>query len=131
MSFWLKSGVTDQYVYFTAPPGLSSFTVYYSRNGGAVAQDATPTVNETDSTNMPGVYEYLVTEDTTLAASNLTEHMALHISAAGWSGTIITLTLFDDTDFSVGLTGTQAVNTTQIAGTAITGAGTSADPWGP
>ena len=65
----MAAGTTDQYIYFVAvdstdlktrETGFSSFTVYYSINGGAAAADASVTVNETDSSNMPGVYEYLV-----------------------------------------------------------------------
>jgi len=88
----IPSGVVDQYVYFVGvdetdlnarETGLSSFTVYRSRNGGAAAAMTTPTVNETDSSNMPGVYELLLDEDTTIAAGNDSEEMALHISHAG------------------------------------------------
>ena len=87
----IASGTTDQYVYFVAvdstdlktrETGLTSFTVYRSRNGAAAAAMTTPTVNETDATNMPGVYELLLDEDTTIAAGNSTEEMALHITQA-------------------------------------------------
>ena len=88
----VPSGTTDRYVYFVAvdstdlktrETGLSSFTVYRSRNGAAAAAMSSPTVNETDSTNMAGVYELLLDEDTTLAAGNDSEEMVLHITASG------------------------------------------------
>ena len=49
-----NSGTTDQYTYFVAvdstdfttrETGLSSFTVYRSRDGGASAAMTTPTIN--------------------------------------------------------------------------------------
>jgi hypothetical protein len=88
----IPSGVTDQYIYFVAvdatdlksrETGLSSFTVYRSRNGAAAAAMTTPTVNETDGTNMPGVYELLLDEDMTITAGNDSEEMVFHITAAG------------------------------------------------
>ena len=88
----IASGVADQYVYFvgvdstdftTRETGLSSFTVYRSRNGAAAVAMTTPTVNEVDSTNMPGVYELLLDEDTTIASGNETEELCLHITATG------------------------------------------------
>ena len=88
----IPSGSTDRYVYFVAvdatdlktrETGLSSFTVYRSRNGAAAAAMTTPTVNETDATNMEGVYELLADEDTTIAAGNDEEEMVFHITHAG------------------------------------------------
>jgi hypothetical protein len=88
----IASGVTNKYIYFVAvdatdlktrETGLSSFTVYRSRNGGAAAAMTTPTVNETDQTNMPGVYELLLDEDTTIDAGDDTQEMVFHITHAG------------------------------------------------
>ena len=88
----IPSGSTDRYIYFVAvdatdlmtrETGLSSFTVYRSRNGAAAAAMDTPTINETSQSNMPGVYELLLDEDTALAAGNDTEEMVLHITHAG------------------------------------------------
>lgn len=88
----IPSGTTNRYIYFVAvdstdfttrETGLSSFTVYRSRNGGTAAAMTTPTINETDATNMPGVYELLLDEDTTLTAGNDTEELSLHITHAG------------------------------------------------
>jgi len=85
------SGVTDQYMYFVAvdatdlktrETGLSGFTVRRSRNGAASAAMTTPTINETDTTNMPGVYELLLDEDMTIDAGNETEEMCYHITHA-------------------------------------------------
>lgn len=87
----IASGVTDQYIYFVAvdstdlktrETGLSSFTVYRSRNGGAAVAYTTPTVNETDVTNMPGVYELLLDEDMTIDAGDETQEVCLHITQA-------------------------------------------------
>ena len=79
MAIRIPSGVTDQYVYFVAvdstdlktrETGLTTFTVYRSRDGAASAVMTTPTINETDTTNMPGVYELLLDEDMTNAWHN-------------------------------------------------------------
>jgi len=86
----IPSGVTDQFIYFVAldpvtgdrETGLTTFTVYRSRNGAAAAAFTTPTVNETDATNMPGVYELLLDEDMTIAAGNDSEAMSFHITQA-------------------------------------------------
>jgi hypothetical protein len=88
----IPSGVTDQYIYFVAvdstdlktrETGLSSFTVYRSRDGAAAAAMTTPTINETDSSNMPGVYELLLDEDMTIGSGNDSEEMVFHITHAG------------------------------------------------
>lgn len=87
----IPSGVTDQYIYFVAvdatdlktrETGLTSFTVYRSRNGGAAAAFTTPTINETDATNMPGVYELLLDEDMTIDAGDDSQEMVFHITQA-------------------------------------------------
>ena len=88
----LASGVVDEYIYIVAldatdyitrKTGLSSFTVYRSRNGGAATAYTTPTVTEVDATNMPGVYKFLVDEDTTLDAGDDTQEICLHFTATG------------------------------------------------
>lgn len=87
----IPSGSSDRYMYFVAvdatdlktrEPGLSSFTVYRSRNGGVAAPYTSPTINETDASNMPGVYELLIDEDTTIATGNDTEEYVVHITQA-------------------------------------------------
>lgn len=88
----IPSGVTDQYIYFVAvdatdfvsrEPGFSSFTVYRSRNGGTSTAMTTPTINETDATNMPGVYELLLDEDMTIDSGDDSQAMVFHITHAG------------------------------------------------
>jgi hypothetical protein len=99
----IPSGVTDQYIYFVAvdatdfttrETGFSSFTVYRSRNGAAAAAMTTPTVNETDSSNMPGVYELLLDEDTTIDAGDDEQEMVLHITHAGMAPVTRVVTIF-------------------------------------
>lgn len=99
----IPSGSTDRYIYFAAldatdrvtrETGLSSFTVYRSRNGAAAAAYTTPTINETDASNMPGVYELLIDEDTTIGASNDSEEMVVHITHAGMAPVTRTIELY-------------------------------------
>lgn len=108
----IPSGVTDKYVYFVAvdatdyvtrETGLSSFTVYRSRNGAAAVSMTTPTVNEVDATNMPGVYELLLDEDMTIGAGNDTEEMVFHITASGMAPVTRTIELYRP-KFTVGST---------------------------
>lgn len=99
----IPSGVTDQYIYFfaadstdyvTAETGLSSFTVYRSRNGAAAAAMTTPTINETDTSNMPGVYELLLDEDMTIGTGNDSEEMVFYITHAGMHPVTRTIELY-------------------------------------
>lgn len=99
----IPSGVTDQFIYFVAvdatdhitrEPGLSSFNVYRSRNGAAAAAMTTPTINETDNTNMPGVYELLLDEDMTIGEGNDSEEMVFHITHAGMAPVTRTIELY-------------------------------------
>lgn len=99
----IPSGVTDQYIYFVAvdatdfatrETGLSSFTVYRSRNGGAAAAMTTPTINETDTTNMPGVYELLLDEDMSIDAGDDSQEMCFHITHAGMAPVTRTIELY-------------------------------------
>lgn len=87
----VPSGSTDRYVYFVAvdpddlksrETGLSGWTVYASLNGGTAGAFTTPTVNETDSSNMPGVYELLLDEYTSLTGGHDAEELCLHITHA-------------------------------------------------
>ena len=86
------SGTVDQFIYFfaadagdfvTPETGLSSFTVYRSRNGAAAAVYTTPTINETSSANMPGVYELLLDEDMTIDSGDDSQDVILRITHAG------------------------------------------------
>lgn len=88
----IPSGVTDQVIFFVAvdatdfvsrETGLSSFTVYRSRNGAAAAAMTTPTVTEVSSANMPGVYKLLLDEDMTIGTGNDSEEMVFHITCSG------------------------------------------------
>lgn len=88
----IPSGVVDQYIYFVAvdetdlktrETGLNTWTVYRSRNGAAAAAFTTPTINETDSVNMPGVYELLLDEDMTIDAGDQSQEVVVHITHAG------------------------------------------------
>jgi uncharacterized membrane protein len=99
----IPSGVTDQYIYFVAvdsadyvsfETGLSSFTVRRSRNGGASAAYTTPTINETDVTNMPGVYELLLDEDMTLDSGDHEQEICLRITATGMAPVTRVFTIF-------------------------------------
>lgn len=101
----IKQGTTDHYVYFVAvdptdlktrEQSLSSFTVYYSINGGTSTAMTTPTVNETDTTNMPGVYELLIDESgmTTLAAGDDTSELVLHITQASMAPVTRTIEIY-------------------------------------
>lgn len=91
----LKSGISDQFVYFVAladtgtNPGVnrmpgyaSKFVVKRSRNGGTWTSYTTPTVNQTD-TGGDGIYELLLDEDTTLTAGNETEEYLFHVEDTG------------------------------------------------
>ena len=132
----VPSGSTDRYVYFVAvdatdfstrETGLTTFTVYMSRNGGVAAAMTTPTINETDTTNMPGVYELLLDEDTTIAAGNDSEEMAIHITHAGMSPVTRTIELYRP---KITLGNTLDVTATGAAGidwANVEGSGTAVD----
>jgi hypothetical protein len=99
----IASGTSDQYVYFkavdvtdrvTPETGLTEFTVYRSRDGAAAAAMTTPTTNEIDATNMPGIYGLLLDEDMTVGAGNVTEAMAFHITEASMDPVTIEIELF-------------------------------------
>lgn len=98
-------GTTDAYVYFVAvdstdfttrETGLTTFTVYYSINGGVATVMTTPTVNETSAANMPGVYELLIDESgmTSLTAGNDTAELCLHITQASMAPVSRTIEIY-------------------------------------
>jgi hypothetical protein len=123
----IASGTTDQFLYFNAGEiGLSSFTVYRSRNGAAAEVMTTPTINETDATNMPGVYELLLDEDMTIGAGNITEAMAFWISHAGMAPVYKEIELFVPVNADVAAI---LVDTAEIgaAGAGLTEAGGTGD----
>jgi len=87
----IPSGSTDRIIYFVAvdstdlktrETGLSSFTVYRSRNGGAPVIYTTPTISELSAANMPGVYALTIDEDTTIGSTHDTEEYCVHITQA-------------------------------------------------
>lgn len=99
----IVSGVTDQYIYFVAvdstdlktrETGLSSFTVYRSRNGGTATAYTTPTVAELSSSNMPGVYSLLLDEDMTIDSGDVEQEVCLHITQASMAPVTRVFTLF-------------------------------------
>ncbi len=139
----VPSGDITRYLYFVAvdptdlqtrETGLSGFTVYRSRNGGAAAAYTTPTVNETDVTNMPGVYELLIDEDTTIDAGDDEQEYVVHITHASMEPVTRALELYRpkvtegntlgvaaDGDISGNLDGTVATVTTLTGHTPQTG----------
>ena len=99
----IPSGKIDQYIYFVAvdindhvtrKTGLSSFTVYRSRNNGTATLYTTPTVAQLDATNMPGVYSLLIDEDTTIAAASDSEEYVVHITQASMAPVTRTVELY-------------------------------------
>ena len=70
----------DSSDHITRKTGLSSFTVYYSLNGGVATAMTTPTVAELDATNMEGDYTLLVDEAGMVSAAG---ELTLSITATG------------------------------------------------
>lgn len=87
----IDSGATDQFVYFLALDGGSSyltglssgFTVYRQRGSNSPAAMTTPTITEVDASNLPGLYKLLVDEDTTITTGKYSEEMVFRITNAG------------------------------------------------
>lgn len=99
----ISSGKTDQKIFFVAvdstdlvtrETGLSSFTVYRSRNGGTATVYTTPTITELSSSNMPGVYCLTIDEDTTIGSSSDNEEYCLHITHSGMAPVTRTIELY-------------------------------------
>lgn len=101
----IASGVVDQVVYFSAPPGITGHTVERSRNTTSFTAMTTPTVTELGS---DGDYTLLLDEDMSVGAGNLTESVVFKIQADGMSTTRIYVELFDPNNYTVG---TVTVNT--------------------
>lgn len=85
----IKLGTTTQKLAFIAvdstdhvgmKTGLSSFTVYYSLNGGAASAMTTPTIAELDAANMAGAYVITVDEAGMVSAAG---ELTLSIVASG------------------------------------------------
>lgn len=99
----IPSGKIDQNIYFVAvdsadlktrKTGLTSFTVYRSRNGGTATVYTTPTIVELSAANMPGVYCLLIDEDTTVASTSDAEEYAVHITRASMAPVTRVVELF-------------------------------------
>lgn len=129
------SGVVDQYIYFVAvdatdlttrETGLSSFTVYRSRNSGSATAYTTPTISEKSSANMPGVYTLLLDEDMTLDSGDHSQEVCLHITHAGMAPVTLVFEIYRP-DVTAGETltvssGTGNAAVQSIANNAITAA---------
>ncbi|AZO63044.1 hypothetical protein EJ078_30315 [Mesorhizobium sp. M1A.F.Ca.IN.022.06.1.1] len=128
----IPSGKIDQVIYFVAvdsvdlttrKTGLTSFTVYRSRNGGTATVYTTPTVTELSAANMPGVYSLLIDEDTTIASTSDAEEQVLHITQASMAPVTRVIELFRR-DTTTGRTATVdasgRVDVGSISGTAQT-----------
>lgn len=99
----MQSGITDQYIYFVAvdatdyvtrETGLSTWTVYRSRNGAAAVAYTTPTISEISAANMPGVYALLLDEDMTIDAGDDSQEIVYHITHAGMAPVTRTIELY-------------------------------------
>src|SRR3990167_475456 len=99
----IPSGKTDQKIFFVAvdstdlktrETGLTTFTVYRSRNGGTATVYTTPTVAELDATNMPGVYCLTLDEDTTIASGSDSEEYCVHTTQASMAPVTRTVELY-------------------------------------
>ena len=99
----IPTGTVDQVIYFVAvditdlktrETGLTAFTVYRSRDGGAAAIFITPTVTELSAANMPGVYSLLLDEDMNMGAGNDSEEVCYHITQASMAPVTRTIELY-------------------------------------
>ena len=146
----IPAGTTDQYIYFVAvdatnyvtrETGLTStnFTVAYANNSTAttVISTANTNVTQVSSTNAPGVYALLLNEGTTLAAGNDSQEMMLHITSSTVMAPVTRVVEIYRPKIALGETITASVsgqvdaNITYVNDVAVTGAGTTASPWGP
>lgn len=84
----------DSTDYVTRETGLSSFTVYRSRNGGTATAMTMPTVTELSAANLLGMYSLLMDEDMDIDAGHDTEEMCFHISHAGMAPVTRTIELY-------------------------------------
>lgn len=114
----IPSASTDRKMYFVAvdatdlktrETGLSGFTVYRSRDGGAATVYTTPTVAELSAANMPGVYCLTIDEDTTIAAGHDTEEYCVHITHASMAPVTRTIDI-ERVKFTEGQSATMANN---------------------
>lgn len=112
----IPSGSTDRKIAFVAvdstdlktrKTGLSGFTVYRSRDGGAATAYTTPTVAELSAANMPGVYVLTIDEDTTVAAGHDVEEYVVHITQASMAPVTRAIEI-ERVKFTEGQSGTMA-----------------------
>lgn len=118
MTQWIPSGTTDQYVYFSAAPGLpvGSLTVRVARQTTTFTSMTTPSITEIDS---DGDYALLMNQFTTTTAGNLTESVRVKVLEGSIVRARFDFTIFDPNDWDVTLAA-NAVNSTSIAASAIT-----------
>ncbi len=99
----IQSGDTSRKIFFVAvdstdlktrETGLTTFTVYRSRDGGTATVFTTPTVAELSAANMPGVYSLVLDEDMTITATVDSEEMAFHITQAAMAPVTRTIELY-------------------------------------
>ncbi|QND60385.1 hypothetical protein [Mesorhizobium huakuii] len=99
----IPSGKIDQNIYFVAvdatdlktrKTGLTTWTVYRSRNGGAATIYTTPTIVELSAANMPGEYALLIDEDTTIASTSDSEEYIVSITQASMARVTRVVELF-------------------------------------
>jgi hypothetical protein len=122
----IVSGSTTESVYFVAfstadhltrITGLTSFSVFCSVDGSTGSTHGI-TVTEINSTQMPGVYRALIADSTITTITGIdSRELCIHITSS-----------MDPVTRTVELYRT---NLTHVAGTLVTGSGSTADPWGP
>lgn len=128
----IPSGKVDQLIFFVAldatdlktrKTGLTTFTVYRSRNGGTPTVYTTPTVAELSASNMPGVYSLTIDEDTTVASTSDSEEYCVHITQASMAPVTRTIEIYrrDTTSGNTALVDSNGrVDVIKIAGTTQT-----------
>ena len=76
----------------TRKTGLSTFTVYYSLNGGTATAMTTPTIAELDATNMAGDYTSLIDEAGMVSSAG---ELTVHIAATGMDHVTVTVEIVE------------------------------------
>jgi hypothetical protein len=114
----ILSGIIDQYVYFTAVPGLTGLTVAVAKDATSFTNMTTPTITEMGS---DGDYALLMDEQTTIGTGNVFENVRVKVL----SGT----TVVSRFEFVLADPSAQDTNVVSINGTTVLGAGTSGDLW--
>lgn len=134
-----ESGDATQYLHFVAvdatdlktrETGLTTFTVYSVRGNGTPLLWTTPTITESEATNMPGAYELLLDESVDVTEGLMTERVVYHITQADMAPVTIDAEWFvipgvyrdSNDDYKAVLTGVGASSATLAAITAGTDA---------